>query len=274
MKRNFWSAAVVVAALSCARWADAAVIEEFLFNDAAGTALPSAANSAAGGHAWADDLQGDLAGTTMNGLGQYNLAAKSNNELGTALVNNDPDITSGVIYGVMELTWDFDPATLNAAENEEIRLTIINLNTAGSSSVTAEFAIIRQDNNTVDFSGAAVGGSSIHQAPLSMTQATKFVGVVGVNLSTDIYAIYYSTDGGGSFTSLTGGTIDPARIGAQLRMVLNNDLSQDDVLIDRVALYTHNPYPGLIQAVPEPATGVLVALASLAIFGSRRGIGG
>jgi hypothetical protein len=273
MKRTVcWAA--LVAAMSYAPWSQATVIEEFLFNDPLATPITSAVNSVPGGHSWADDLQGDLAGTAMNGAGQYSLAAKSNIELGTTLVNNDPDITSGVIYGVMELTWDFDTATLNTAENEEIRLTIINLNTAGSSSVTAEFAIVRQDNNTVDFSGAAVGGTPIAATPLSMTQSTKFIGVIGVNLDADIYAIYFSDDGGSSFTSLTGGvvgaTIDPPRIAAQLRMVFNNDLSQDDVLIDRVALYTHNPYPGLIQAIPEPTTAALVALASLAFIGMRR----
>jgi hypothetical protein len=269
MKRTIFLA-VLGGALSWGGSIHASLIEEFLFDDPSGTALPSTVNSVPGAHAWADDLQGDLAGAATNGLGQYSLAAKTNNELATALVNNDPDITSGVIYGVMELTWDFDPATLNAAENEEMRLTIINLNTAGSSSVTAEFAIIRQDDNTVAFSGAAVSGTAIAGVPINLTQSTKFIGVVGVNLDADIYSIYLSDDAGTSFTSLTGGTIDPARIGAQLRMVLNNDLSQDDVLIDRVALYTHNPYPGLIIAAPEPSTVALVVLTSMAIAQYRR----
>jgi hypothetical protein len=271
MKRVCFLSALL-GALSFDSLANAALIEEFLFNEPMSSPLTSAVNSVPGGHAWADDLQGDLAGTSINGSGQYSLAAKTNNELGTALVNNAPDITTGMIYGVMELTWDFDPASLNTAENEEIRLTIINLNTAGSSSVTGEFAIIRQDNNTVDFSGVAVGtgSSNIAASPLSMTQSTKFIGVVGVNLDSNIYSVYFSNDAGASFTSLIGGAIDPARIGAQIRMVLNNDLSQDDVLIDRVALYTHNPYQGLILGVPEPSSVALVILSSLAILGSRR----
>jgi hypothetical protein len=269
MKRILLPAALV-AALSCAHVSQAALIEEFLFNDPAGTSIASAANSVTGGHAWADDVQGDLAGTGTNGLGQYSLAAKANNELGTTLVNNDPDITSGVVYGVMEMTWDFDTASLNTAENEEIRLTIINLNTAGSSSVTAEFAIIRQDDGSVTFSGAAVGGSGIAGVSVSPSQSTTFIGVVGVNLDTDIYSVYFSDDAGASFTALEGGTIDPARIGAQLRAVFNNDLSQDDLLVDRVALYTHNPFSGLIPGVPEPTTFGLLACGVLGLLGVRR----
>lgn len=268
MKRVLLFSALV-AGLSSAPLSRAALIEEFLFNDPAGTFISSAANSVPGGHAWADDLQGDLAGTGTNGLGQYSLAAKANNELGTVLVNNEPDITSGTVYGVMELTWDFDAATLNTAENEEIRLTIINLNTAGSSSVTAEFAIIRQDDLSVTFSGASVGGTNIVGVPINATQATKFIGVVGVNLDTDIYSVSFSDDDGASFTTLGGGAIDPARIGAQLRAVFNNDLSQDEVLVDRVALYTHNPFPGLIPGVPEPSTIALLACGVLGLFGRR-----
>lgn len=269
MKQTCLLAALIAATLGGS--IHAALIEEFHFNDPAGTALTATANTGSGGHSWADDLQGDLAGTATDGIGHYSLALKTNNELGTALVNNDPDITSGVIYGVMELAWNFDATSLNPAENEEIRLTVINLNTAGSSSVTAEFAIIRQDDLSVTFSGSAVNGTAISGVPVSSSQS-NFIGVVGVNLDTDIYSIYYSDDAGASFTSLTGGTIDSPRIGAQLRMVLNNDLAQDDVLIDRVALYTHNPYPGLILAVPEPMTASLVMLAALGVIGSRRRI--
>lgn len=271
MKR-FVCLAAIAAAYLCSQGAHAALIAEFLFNSPPNSPITSATNSVLGGATWADDLQGDLSGAVTNGSGQYSLAGKSNNELGTAHLNNTPDITSGVIYGVMDLTWDFDAASLNTAENEEIRLTIINLNTAGSSSVTAEFAIIRQDNNVLEFSGAAIGtgSSNIAAVPLSNTQSTKFIGVVGVNLDTNVYSVYFSDDAGSSFTSLVGGTIDAARIGAQLRMVLNNDLSQDDILIDRVALYTHNPYSGLIAGVPEPSTAALVALAVFTIVGLRR----
>ena len=271
--KSIASFAALMVALSCGS-AGAALIEEFLFSDPVGTALPATINSVVGGHPWADDIQGDLNGNTTNGLGQYSLANKSNNELGTALINNAPNITTGTVYGVMELTWAFDTGSLNTAENEEIRLSIINLDTAGSSSVTAEFAIIRQDDNTVTFSGAAVGtgSASIVGSTVNTTQSSNFIGVVGVNLDTNIYSVYYSADGGGTFSEFSGGLIDTARIAAQVRMVLNNDLSQDSVLIDRVALYTHNPYPGQIPGVPEPSTVSLVLLSLVGLNGVRRSV--
>ncbi len=250
----------------------AALIEEFLFNEPVGTPLTDTINSVAGGHPWIGDPQGDLDGTSTNGSGQYSLAGKNNIELGTGHINNDPDITAGTVYGVMELTWAFDEGSYDSAEPEDIRLSIINLNTASSSSVTAEFIITRPTADSVTLRGNAIGtgSSTISAVPLSLTQSSKFIGVVGANLDSNIYSVYYSQDGGTTFATLSGGTIDATRIGAQLRMYLNNDFSQDNVLIDRVALYTTNPFPGQIAGIPEPSTISLVLLCLVGFAGPRR----
>jgi len=254
--------------------ATAAIIQEFLFNDAAGTNIVSTANTAPGGDSWYDDLQGDLAGLATNGLGQYATAAKTNFELGDAFLAVDPDITTGAVYGVIDLTWAFDVASYNSAEPEEVRLTLVGANTSGSSTVTAELAIVRSGASAVRFSGTAVGtgSSNIAAVPLpNLVQSQKFIAVVAAGLDNDTYNVSYSADGGATFTTLTGGALDPARGFLQARMRLNNDLSQDAVLIDRVAFYDFNPYPGLIPNVPEPVTATLVAIgvAALAMVSRR-----
>ena len=253
--------------------ATAGILQEFLFDDAAGTGIAATVNTAPGGDSWYDDLQGDLAGLATNGLGQYATAAKANFETGDAFLAVDPDITSGAVYGVMDLTWAFDVASYNAAELEEIRLTILGANTTGSSTVTAEVSIARTGASALRLGGTAVGTGSSNIASVALpnlVQSQNFIAVVAAGLDRDIYNVSFSADGGATFTTLTGGALDPARGFLQARMRLNNDLSQDSVLIDRVAFYDTNPYPGLIPSVPEPVTASLCAIGVAMFAGVAR----
>lgn len=281
MKRNTLLTALSALALcqlgALGQQARAAVLQEFLFNDPAGTTIASTVNTAPGGDSWYDDLQGDLAGLATNGLGQYATAAKTNLATGDAFIAVDPNITTGAIYGVMDLTWAFDEASYDPAEPEEVRLTILGADTLGSSTVTAEFAIVRSGASAVSFSGTAVGAGSTNIGAVALpnlVQSQTFIAVVAAGLDRDIYNVSYSADGGATFTTLTGGTLDPARGFLQARMRLNNDLSQDAVLIDRVAFFDSNPYPGLIPSVPEPVSATLAAIGvALLACGSRRSSG-
>jgi hypothetical protein len=166
----------------------------------------------------------------------------------------------------MELTWDFDPNSLDTAENEEIRISLIQFDPR-STFVTSEFEIQREDDNTVTIFGNAVGTGSVDtgSAIIPMSQTQTFIAIVAVDLDADVTEVYYSTDAGASFSILSGGVLDPARGVASLRMVLNNDLSQDSVLIDRVYLTDMNPYPNLIPNIPEPASVALLGLGGLAL---------
>jgi hypothetical protein len=275
MKR--FAALTALSAFALCQHATAAVIQEFLFNDPAGTNIVSVANTAPGGDAWYDDLQGDLAGLATNGLGQYATAAKTNLNTGDAFLAADPDITTGAIYGVMDLTWAFDVASYNAAEPEEVRLTLLGANTSGSSTVTAEFAIVRSGASSLSFSGTAVGTGSSNVTGVALpnlVQSQKFIAVVAAGLDKDVYNVSFSADGGATFTTLPGGTLDAARGFLQARMRINNDVSQDAVLIDRVAFFDSNPYPGLIPSVPEPVTATMAAIgAALLACNFRRTMG-
>jgi len=234
--------------------ANATIVEEFLFNDAAATDLPSAANNVTS-HPW--DSDADTAGVTTNGLGQLNASLKNNDAFGTNYVDNDTlTPTDGRVLGVMELTWDFQ-SDLDPTENEEIRISLIQFDPR-SAFVVAEWEIQREDDDTLTILGNGVGTGATDLGPSvlnggSLTQSTTFISVIDVDMTNDEYFVHYSSDGGASFTTLGAGSLDPDRNTVDsLRMTLNNDLSGDGVLIDRVYLAT----------VPEPGSALMLAAAA------------
>ncbi len=243
--------------------ASATIIEDFQFGDVAGTQYDAAANSANPGNLLSTDTTpAELAGVNTDGLGNLNASLKNNTAFGTTLVDTN-DLTSGIVYGVIELTWDFT-STLDPAENEEIRISLIN---SGISSVLAEFEIQREDDDTVTIlgNGVGTGSSDISSVVLnggSLTQSAKFIGVVESDLDADTYSVHFSTDAGASFTTLGSGTTDPNRSLDKLRLTMNNDLVGDNILIDRVYL---------ARAVPEPSAFLLLCLGST-LVATRRSI--
>lgn len=237
--------------------ANLTIVEDFRFDDPSGTSYDAAANSANPGNLLSTDTTpADLAGVATDGAGALDASLKTNTDFGTTLVDT-ADLSSGRVFGVMEATWDFT-STLDDTENEELRITLISSGTAG---VLAEWEIQREDDDTLTILGNTVGGDDIPSVLLnggSLTQTDKFIGVVEADLDADTYSVYFSTDGGASFTTLGTGATDPTRNLDKLRVVMNNDLSGDNVLIDRV-------YLGVI---PEPSALVL-SMAGL-LLASRR----
>ena len=214
------------------------------------TPPPTARN--AGNLLSTDTTPGDLAGVATDGAGALNASLKNNTNFGSTLVDT-ADRTTGRVFGVMEATWDFRSA-LDTSENEELRITLISSGTAG---VLAEWEIQREDDDTLTILGNTVGGDDIPAVLLnggSLVQTAKFIGVVEADLDADTYAVHFSTDGGASFTTLGTGATDPTRNLDKLRIVMNNNLDNDNVLIDRV-------YLGVI---PEPTSLATLALGCLA----------
>lgn len=236
--------------------ANATIIEDFQFGDDIGTSYNAAINSANPGNLLSTDS--DLSGVVTDGAGRLNASVKSNTDFGSTLVDT-LDRSTGRVFGVMEVTWDFQ-STLDPAENEELRISLIS---GGTSTVMAEFEIQREDDNTVTILGNSVNGTDIDSATLnggSVTQIEKFVAVVEADLDADTFQVHYSSDGGSTFTTLGSGTTDPLRNLDKMRIVLNNDLSGDNVLIDRAYL----------AVIPEPASAALMALGGLAMLRRRR----
>jgi hypothetical protein len=79
----------------------------------------------------------------------------------------------------------------------------------------------------------------------SLTQTDKFIGVVAADLDADTYEILYSSDAGATFLSAGSGLMDASRIVETMRLTLNNDLSNDNVLIDRIYLTDVSPITSL-----------------------------
>lgn len=237
--------------------ANAIIVEEFLFDDPSGTDIPSAVNNAGTGHMF--DFDADTENVLTNGAGQLNVSLKNNTAFGTNYVDND-NITTGRVFGVMELTWDFDTAVFDPDQDEEIRITLTNNDPRGSE-VTAEFEIQRNGFSELVFQGNAVGGDALGPVPINLSQPEKFIAVVDADLDNDVYSVHFSADAGTSFTSLGPGAIDPLRIANAMRMVLNEDFVGDNVLIDRVYLAT---------IVPEPGSIVITVVALLGLFGVRK----
>jgi len=244
--------------------ANATILEEFLFDDANGTLFTAAANNVTS-HLWDEDA--DTLDVATNGSGQLNASLKNNLQFGTNYVDNDLiSAAPGLrVLGVMELTWDFQSA-LDATENEELRISLMQ-NDPRSTFVVAEWEISREDDDTLIIFGNGVGTGSSNTATAllnggSLTQSAKFIAVVDANMHTSTYEIHYSNDAGANFTTLGGGLLDPTRNTVEgFRMVLNNNLNIDNVLIDRAYLAT---------VIPEPTSLVLTALAVIGLAARRR----
>ena len=240
------SVSAIAIALAIALPSQAVIFEEFLFDDPAGTTIENAANNANPGNFMdIDDGTGGNANSAVvtNGLGQLNASLKNNDFFGTNYVDNAA-ISTGKVFGVMELTWDFQ-STLNTAENEQIRISLINQDPRNTE-ITAEMRIERDDNDNIVVNGQT-GGTGATDLPNvtinggSLTQSQKFIGVVAADLDADTYEILYSSDAGATFLSAGTGLMDPNRIVESMRMTLNNDFVNDNVLIDRIYLTDVSP---------------------------------
>lgn len=250
---------VMALTLGITNSAKAVVFEDFQFNDTAGTAIEAAANSINPGSLFSADA--DNVDVVTNGLGQLDASLKNNDSFGGAFLDIDPGLTSGTIYGVMELTWNFQ-SVLDTAENEEIRVSLINNDPTGTQ-ITSEFRIVRNDTDQIVINGQAGGTGSTDLPDTilnggSLAQTDKFIAVVAADLDASTYEILYSNNAGSSFLSAGTGISETGRVVEAMRMTLNNDLVNDNILIDRVYITDELPFvidPDKLTLQIDPATG-------------------
>ncbi|MEM9764089.1 MAG: hypothetical protein AAF968_16535 [Pseudomonadota bacterium] len=233
------------------------LITDFQFSDASGTAIEDTLNSAAPGQPF--DSDADFSNSATNGLGQFDANGKDNDNFGTVYSDVDP-ITSGRIIGLMELSWAFDESTYDPTEPEQVRQTLIGEDPR-SDQVTAQILLERTAADEFSLTGTALGTGATSTGATVFSAAGSLIVLIDVNLDTDSYELFYSADDGANVFSGGTGSIDANRIVESIRFVLNNDFSQDVLLVDRFAV-------ALAGQVPLPATALPLALALL-LLGAR-----
>jgi hypothetical protein len=259
----------LVAGLFCgAASSRAAILEDFLFNDANNTSLAGAANSASS-HMWVEDT--DHVPTIQVLGGKLNIV-KNNTDFVTEGLEID-DVTTGTLWMVAEFS---DWAILGTAPDgnnvEEVRFGFMgtsDLIPPPSSTVLAEMMIARHfASNTLQISGTALGtaGTSIAPATINLVQNNPFIMVMGVNQTTDTYSIHYK-DGAAPYALLGSGNLEPTRDALITRFTINNfigDETGEFVNLDRFYITDMNP-------IPEPSCLALASLvAAAAMVGRRR----
>ncbi|TWT47389.1 hypothetical protein [Botrimarina hoheduenensis] len=231
------------------------LLTDFRFDDALGTPIESTLNSASPAAPF--DTDADFASAATNGTGQFDGSGKNNTEFGS-VYSDLPTISSGVVYGLFEVSWAFDEQVYDTAQDEEFRLSLI-ANDPRSTFVTGEIFFTRTSATTVELVGNAVGTGSTDTSVITLGSSGSLLTILKADLDADTLELFYSADGGTTFLAATVGALDPARGVESVRFVLNEDFSNDSLLVERFAL----------SVVPEPA-GVALLLAALLMPQGRR----
>ena len=247
-------------------------VESFEFNDATGTTLDVAANTAHPGNKWEVDPDMAPSQVAQNVDGRpgsyYILKSASGSDNNFLQID---DITSGKRYlTAMIAGWDFEEA-----EQEQFRLAFVNGDTEPITSnvITAQMSLVRGTDGTVELTGGALGPGSapvvsnvtfpaVHTDPFEMT--------LELDRSANKYKVFYR-DANGPSQVLGTGYIDPTRDGKAIRMQATGNYANfvtafpgtyqidyiDFFALDRVALADTNPHTDLITLEVDRTNGAM-----------------
>lgn len=228
------------------------LVADFLFDDPAGTEIHEALNSA--DPAAFFDVDADVAGVVTTGSGFLDVSTKANTSFGSSYVDLDP-IDSGRVIALMDVRYGFDETIYDPSQDEEFRLTLIQFDPR-STFVTAEIFAQRTSATEVTLFGNGVGTGSVDSPDIILSSNETLMALLDVDLDSSTFELFYSLNSGASFVSGGTGLLDPTRGIESLRLVLNEDFSDDALVIDRVAL----------SVVPEPASLALLGFGGLALM--------
>jgi hypothetical protein len=244
-------------------------LESFEFNDAAGTLLAGAANTANPGNFWVED-----GGMTPSGMLPSDVRAGSYNIVKGSLVLesnylNIANISSGTYYLTARMSnWQFGD-TFVANEPEEFRLAFLNDDDPPGfgATITAQMQLRRNAAGNVEIIGDAIltgPDSVLPPAPVNAVQTQPFTAVLELNKTSNTYKVFFK-DGSNPTQVLGIGNVDPDRGGNAIRMAANNDFSEfsadypfdtyEVFGIDRIALSNTNPLTDLITLEISRADG-------------------
>lgn len=232
------------------------LVADFQFDDANGTEIQNTVNSVNPAATFDSDV--DFGGASTNGLGQFDGSGKANTEFATAYVDLNT-ISSGRVLALFEVSWAFDESIYDSAQDEEFRLTLITFDPR-STFVTAETFFTRTSATEVTLYGNGVGTGATDTPDVLLGSSGSLLTILDVDLDADTFELFYSSNGGASFTSAGVGALDPTRVVESLRLTLNEDFSDDSLLIERVAL----------AVVPEPSVVALFLAGVVGLALHRR----
>jgi hypothetical protein len=203
---------------------------DFRFDDPPGTAIENTLNAVDPADRFDGDL--DFGSSATNGLGQFDASGKSGTSFASSYVDTDP-VFSGRLIAILDVAWDFDIATYDPQYDEEVRMALIS-NDPRSTYVTAEIFFTRTAADEFTLFGNSVG--AMDSPDIVFGSSGDLLVLMDVDLDADVFELFYSDDDGVTFTSGGAGTLDPTRGLESARLVLNEDFTDDTLLIDRCAV--------------------------------------
>ncbi len=236
-------------------------IESFEFNDATGTTLDAAANTAHPGNSWFVDsgmAPSEVAQNVDGRPGSYYILKSSTGSANNFLQIDD--VTSGTRYLTAKIAgWDFEEA-----DQEQFRLAFLNSDTEPSfgNLITAQVSLVRGTDGTVELTGGALGPGSapiVSDVTFPAVHTGAFEMTLALDRTANKYKVFYR-DEGGPTQVLGTGYIDPTRDGKAIRMQATGNYANfvsafpgtygvdyiDFFALDRVALTDTNPHTDLI----------------------------
>ncbi|QEG34547.1 PEP-CTERM sorting domain-containing protein [Bythopirellula goksoeyrii] len=253
----------VAALLIASSTTNAAILEEFLFDDSNGTLLDGATNNVNTGNMWLEDTA-DMTGSSIQN-GKYRIQ-KANNEFGTNYLDI-ANVTSGKSWLVAEMSgWNFSslvgPSEFDAAELEEVRFAFINNDNLQGSEIVGQANIQRNPAGGIELVGRlTTGAPEFGPLPLTLSRATPFTVVLEIDEDSEEYSVYYK-DNAGPFNLLGTAPHAAGRDGNNLRLTVNNNFGGTGEFfdIDRIYLTDTNPTnlnPDKLTLQVDATTGLM-----------------
>ena len=270
MRRVSLAYLALAGALLASGAARAGLLEDFEFNDAGGTLLGAAANSANAANLWSA-VDTDLTFSSVQG-GVFHIE-KDNQNPGDSFLQID-NITSGKAWLVVDFTgWSFSSEVgtddFNSAEPEEIRFAFLDNDTGTSgSTLTAQFQILRVGDGTIQLQGDRAGGGAniANTLALPLSRSTPFSVALEIDEDANEYSVWYKDDLA-PYAKLGTEAHDSARNGNSIRFRLNNSFAGTGEFVDIDRVFLTNIAP---EGIPEPSCGLLVALGSISLLVTRK----
>lgn len=238
---------LAVVSLSVARPGQAAILEDFPFNDVNTALLNEAENVVNVGNAWNEDTA-DMSGSqVLNGV--YRIQ-KNNDNFGTNYLDI-ANVSSGTIWLVAEMAgWNYSSLVgqgeFDSGELEEIRFSFLNNdgNQQGGSTYAAQVEINRTSSGGLEILGDALGtgGQPIAASPLSLTQSEPFTVVLEYDTTNDDYTIY-TKSGASPFSVVGTANTSTTRNANSIRFVANNNFGGTGEFFDIDRLYLTDVSP-------------------------------